>query len=192
MPRTKEFDPDAVLDRALELFWRRGYDATSTAELVEELGVARASLYATFGGKRDLYLAALGRYLQRTDADVVARLSAAGAALPAVRATIRRYADTSATDEVRRGCLVVNAAVELAARDPEVARLVEASWTTLETALTCALARAVGQGELAADRDPRSLARFLLVGLQGIQVLGRVRPDPDRIRAAADQMCAAL
>ncbi len=62
MARTKEFDPDVALRKVLDLFWRRGYEATSMADLVEHLGVARASIYATFGGKRELYLKALDRY----------------------------------------------------------------------------------------------------------------------------------
>src|SRR5581483_344492 len=105
MSRTKEFDPDAVLQRALELFWERGYEATSMADLVEHLGIARASIYATFGGKHDLYLQAFERYLQSRDGAVVERLSQPGPALPAVRALIEAYADESLRDERRRGCM---------------------------------------------------------------------------------------
>jgi TetR/AcrR family transcriptional regulator, transcriptional repressor for nem operon len=190
--RTKEFDPDAVLQRAMELFWQRGYEATSMADLVEHLGIARASIYATFGGKHDLYLKALERYLQTHDPDIVEALSQPGPALPAVRAVVRAYAEQSATDPHRRGCMVVNTAVELVGRDPQAARRVETSWDTLETALTSALTRARAQGELSADRDPRALARFLLVLLQGMRVLGRAHPGPGRLRDAAEQALAAL
>jgi TetR/AcrR family transcriptional repressor of nem operon len=148
--RTKEFDPDAVLQRAMELFWSRGYEATSMADLVEHLRVARASIYATFGGKHDLYLKALERYVQTRDPNVVAVLSQPGPSLPAVRTLVE------------------------------------------ETALTSALIRAQAQGELPADRDPQALARFLLVLLQGMRVLGRTRPDPARLRDAAQQALASL
>ncbi|GAA4623149.1 TetR/AcrR family transcriptional regulator [Actinoallomurus vinaceus] len=192
MARTKEFDPDAVLQKAMELFWERGYEATSMADLVEHLGIARASIYATFGGKHDLYLKAYERYIQSRDLNVVEALSQPGPALPAVRALVHAYADESATDPHRRGCMVVNTAVELGSRDPQAARRVEASWDTVETALTSALTRARAQGELAANKDPRALARFLLVLLQGMRVLGRAHPDPARLRDAADQALAAL
>ncbi|KAA2265733.1 TetR/AcrR family transcriptional regulator [Solihabitans fulvus] len=192
MPRAKEFDPDAVLQSALELFWRRGYEATSMADLVEHLGIARASIYGTFGGKRDLYLAALRRYLATTDPQILDELSRPGPVLPSVRALVERFADQSATDELRLGCMVVNAAVELASTDAEAARLVDASWANLEVALTGALLRARAQGELAAEADPRALARFLLVLLQGVRVLGRARPDPDRLRDAVDQALRLL
>ena len=76
MARHKEFDPDVALDRALELFWERGYEATSMADLVDHLGIGRASLYATFGSKHELYLKALDRYLLKEDPSPLEFLSA--------------------------------------------------------------------------------------------------------------------
>ncbi|HEY8480963.1 MAG TPA: TetR family transcriptional regulator [Spirillospora sp.] len=192
MARTKEFDPDAALQKALELFWERGYEATSMSDLVDHLGVARASIYATFGGKRDLYVKALDRYVRTRDPDPVELLSQPGPVLPAVRSLVESYAEQSLRDERRRGCMIVNAATEIMTRDPQVARRVEASWDALETALTSALTRARAQGELAADKDPRALARFLLVVMQGIRVLGRGEPDPGRLRDATAQALALL
>ena len=192
MGRTKEFDPDAVLQRALELFWERGYEATSMADLVAHLGIARASIYATFGGKHDLYLKALERYQRMRDPGVVTMLSQPGPVLPAIRELLERYVNDSVHDERRRGCMGVNAAVELVSRDPQVARRIESSWNTLETMLTAALTRAQAQGELPADSDPVALARFLLVVLQGLRVFGRAHPNPDRLRDAAERAFAAL
>ena len=88
--------------------------------------------------------------------------------------------------------MVVNAAVELGLRDSQAARRVEASWHTLETALTSALTRARAQGEIPEGKDPRALARFLLVLLQGMQVLGHAQPDPGRLRDAAAQALSIL
>lgn len=88
--------------------------------------------------------------------------------------------------------MVVNAAVELMQRDAAAARRVEASWDTLETALTSALTRARAQGEIGQEKDPRALARFLLVMLQGLRVLGRAHPDPGRVRDAAAQALSLL
>lgn len=185
MARTKEFDPDVALQRAVELFWERGYEATSMADLVDHLGLARASIYATFGGKRELYLKALERYRHDRDPGVVERLAQPGPVLPAIRDLVWDWVDEALSDPDHRGCLVVNAAVELAPSDRAVAQGVLASWNTLETALTTALIRAKAQGELPAGRDPRAIARFLLVTLQGLRVLGRADPDPARLRDTA-------
>ncbi|WP_046469658.1 TetR/AcrR family transcriptional regulator [Allosalinactinospora lopnorensis] len=192
MARTKEFDPDAALVAALELFWERGYEATSMADLVERLGVARASIYATFGGKRELYLRALERYGEFKDPLVLERLSRPGPALPAVRALVEDYAREAASEEGRRGCFVVNTAVELAPHDPDAARRVQGNWRFLETAIGSALTRARAQGELAADKDPQALARFLITLLQGMRVIGRADPDPVRLRAAAEEALTLL
>ncbi|MGW0251602.1 TetR/AcrR family transcriptional regulator [Nocardia goodfellowii] len=185
MARAKEFDPDTVLERALELFWERGYEATSMADLVRHLGIAKASIYATFGSKQEFFGKALRRYLDISDPQIMNELSQPGPVVPAVRALVWRYATEAAEDERHLGCLVVNSAVELAARDRGVARLVEASWAHLETTLTAALLRARAQGELPADADPRALARFLLVFLQGVRVLERTPDAGVRLRDAA-------
>lgn len=190
MPRVKEFDPDEVLGRALELFWERGYEATSMSDLVAHLGVNRASLYATFGNKRDLYLEALDRYGRTRNP--VERLSQPGPVLPAVRDVIETYVEEAQNDRKRCGCMVVNAAVEVAPGDPEVSRMVSRSWQALEVGLITALTRAKAQGELSADADPTALGQFLLVLLQGVKVVGKGDPDVGRLRAAADQALTLL
>ncbi|MFJ9035918.1 TetR/AcrR family transcriptional regulator [Streptomyces sp. NPDC102406] len=193
MARTKEFDPDTALQAALELFHRRGYEATSMADLVDHLGIGRASIYATFGNKHELYLKALDRYTDSADLQVLAELSAGGPALPAVRALVRRFAaEASADDRRLLGCLVTNTATELGPHDAQAARRVERSWEQIETVLHSALLRARAQGELPADRDPRALARLLLVLMQGIRVVGKASRDTARVRDAAEQALTLL
>ncbi|MGW4596407.1 TetR/AcrR family transcriptional regulator [Streptomyces argyrophyllae] len=193
MARPKEFDPDAALQSALELFWRRGYEATSMADLVGHLGIGKASLYATFGSKHELYLRALDRYGQTQDPVLTRELSRPGPVLPAVRGLVRRFAAEAAAEATReQGCLVTNTAVELAPHDREAARRVERSWDTVETLLHSALVRAQERGELAGDRDPLTLARMLLVLLQGLRVVGKASTDPARVRDAAEQALALL
>ncbi|GAA3762187.1 TetR/AcrR family transcriptional regulator [Salinactinospora qingdaonensis] len=192
MARTKEFDPDTALLAALEVFWERGFEATSMSDLVERLGVARASIYATFGDKHELYLKALDRYGESIVPELLGRLSQPGPALPLVRAVIQDYVDQAADPTDCRGCFVVNTAVELAPHDPDAARRVASSWTLLETALTSALLRAQAQGELGRERDARGLARLILVLIQGIQVMGKATDEPARLRDAAAQALALL
>ncbi|NUW32460.1 helix-turn-helix transcriptional regulator [Nonomuraea sp. SMC257] len=192
MARSKEFDPGAALDAALELFWERGYESTSMADLVDRLGIGRASLYATFGGKHELYMKALERFTELQNPSAVELLSQPGPALPAVRGLVESFARQSSSKEGRHGCMIVNAAAELLPRDEEVCRFVERNWDGLETALTSALIRARAQGELDADKDPRALARFLIVVLQGMRVMGKASPDPARMRDAAAHALSLL
>ena len=192
MARTKEFDPERALDDAMALFWQRGFEGTSMADLVQGLGVARASLYATFGDKHALYLKALDRYVERRDPAVVERLSGAGSPLAAVRAFLESYASEIAADDQHRGCMVVNTAVERVPVDAEAALRVRSSWQTLEVALTAALSRARAEGELGAGADPRALARFLVVVLQGMRVVGKADPGGPLVSAALAQALASL
>jgi TetR/AcrR family transcriptional repressor of nem operon len=192
MARTKEFDPDEALDRALDLFWRQGYGATSIADLVTHLGISRASLYDTFGSKHALYLRALDRYVDARDPGIVAELAQPGPVVPAIRALVERFASEAGGAAGSRGCLVANAACERVPEDAATARRVEGSWGTLEVALTSALTRARAGGELAGECDPRELARFLVVVLVGMRVIGRSDAGPDRLNDTARTALAIL
>jgi TetR/AcrR family transcriptional repressor of nem operon len=191
MARTKEFDPNEALESAMHVFWQRGYEATSMSDLIEVTGVARASIYATFGSKHAMYLRALERYVQQRDPGLVEHLSQSGPVLPTLRELIEGFASEADTPD-RRGCYVVNAAVERLPEDGAVALAVEASWETLEVALTSALMRARAGGELRRDVQPQRLARLLLVVLQGLRVISKGRPGTGRAKDAAAQVIAML
>jgi TetR/AcrR family transcriptional repressor of nem operon len=186
--RTKEFDPDVVLRAAMDLFWRKGYEATSMQDLVDHLGIGRGSIYATFGSKHELYLLALDRYGEESGGRALDLLSRPGPVLPAVRGFITGFLTEALSD--RKGCLVTNTAVECP-HDRPMARRVESNWDGLETAIASALTRARAQGELAGDKDPRVLARFLVTFVQGLKVMAKV-PDERRMRDAVDQALSLL
>ncbi len=189
--RTKEFDPDVALRAALDLFWRKGYEATSVQDLVDHLGIGRASIYATFGTKHELYLRALDRYCEQTGGRTAYLLSPAGPALPAVGELIRSFAEDALADPDGKGCFITNTAVECLPRDEAAGRRVDIGLNGLESALAGALERARDQGELSADKDPRSLARFLVTLVQGIRVIAK-RPDPRRLRDAVHHALSLL
>ncbi|MFI9505296.1 TetR/AcrR family transcriptional regulator [Nocardia sp. NPDC052566] len=188
MGRTKEFDTDAALRTAMDLFWRQGYEATSMQDLVDHLGLGRGSIYGAFGSKRELYLRAFERYVDDARDGLLGQLSVPGSSMAAVRTLVRHYAEISLADAELKGCLVTNTAVELPA-DADAGRLVASGLETMETVLAGALLRARAQGELAADRDPVSLARFLVTLLQGIRVVGKT---PVRQRFLDDTVDQAL
>ncbi|MEW2452678.1 TetR/AcrR family transcriptional regulator [Streptomyces albus] len=193
MARTKEFDPEAALDAAMRLFWRKGYEATSTSDLTEELGIARASLYGTFGSKHALYLAALDRFLAGatgpTPADI---LTSRTSALESVRDLL----ETSLVPEqgdTPPGCFAVNATVEHGDTDPEIARRTTGNVSRLETALYGALLRARAEGELAPGVDPKAAATMLTGLNHGLKVLARAgQGQSDRIRTAIDSAMSLL
>lgn len=194
MARTKEFDPEAALDTAMRVFWRDGYDGTSTADLVDEIGIARASLYGTFGSKRDLYLASLDRFISGhvvpAPADV---LASTDSALDAIK--ILLSAGVDAAEDAPAGCFAVNATTEHGDRDEDISRRLELNRSRLESALYEALVRARANGELAAHVEPRQAARMLLTLNTGLKVLeragsGQVERCRDAIAAAVSMLAA--
>lgn len=191
MGRTKEFDPDAALRTAMELFWRQGYEATSMQDLVDHLGLGRGSIYGAFGGKRELYLRAVDRYVDDARDRLLDQLSAPGSPLAAVHALVRHYAEISLADQGQKGCLMTNTAVELPG-DEEARRLVASGLETMETVLASALLRARAEGELAPDRDPMALARFLVTLLQGMRVIGKTSVRQRFLDDTVTQAIAAL
>jgi len=185
MARHKDFDPDLALDKAMRLFWRRGYHATSIQDLVEATGINRASLYATFGGKEELFLAAVERYLAEVNRARLSKLQGN----PSPRAAIRGYFDDLidfATGDGRRlGCMLTNAAVEFGERGDRIGQRVYGLFDEVEEALTVLIERGQKAGEIDTARDPRASARFLLTMINGMRVMSRVKPDETWMRDAS-------
>lgn len=181
MARPKAFDPDEILDRATALFWRKGYAATSVADLVEALGINRGSLYGTFTDKRALFLAALERYDERAIGAVVRHLrNAQGPGRERIQSLFDNIIRAVEERGDRRGCLVCNTAVELAATDPEIARNVQRSHERLTGAFSVALAADPGYPTEPERRDRR--AHFLTATLMAVHVMAKAGAAPDTLR----------
>jgi TetR/AcrR family transcriptional regulator, transcriptional repressor for nem operon len=177
MSRPRGFEEGEVLRRALQVFWSKGFEGATLDELEAATGLGRGSLYAAFGGKRELFLKAFERYLASAAEGELAALSAPGAGRAAIVAVFRGLARGALADREQRGCMATNCAVELAARDPDVAARVGRNLDRLERGFERAVRQAQAAGEIPAGRDPVRLARLLTVCLQGAQVLARARPD---------------
>ena len=190
MPRTKEFRPEAALDAAMELFWRKGYGATSMRDLLDGMGIGRGSFYDTFGDKHALFLAALDRFEEARTGWVDEALEGSG--MSGIEEVFRRSIEGLVAFEPRRGCLLANSAVELAPHDPEVAGRISRYVRRTEEAFTGALARARESGEIPAEGDPKALARFLVSNLHGLRVLARAGSDRRTLEDAARVALEAL
>ncbi len=170
--RPKEFDRQETLEKAMELFWSRGYEATGMRDLLDGMGIGRQSLYDTFGDKRSLFLEAVEQYNRCVTQKLVDSLSAAGSPLGNVRRTLTSMAQMCGQKPCC-GCLLTNTLVELAPHDAEVAAVAKRVLARVEGAFRKTLERAVEQGELPKDAPVRALARSLCCTLQGLAVMGR-------------------
>src|ERR1700742_2407337 len=119
MPRPRKFDEATALDAAIECFWRRGYEATSLRDLTASMGLTAPSLYNAFGGKQELFSRALERYLDRTTRDRLRRLEQSLAPKAALRRFFDEIIERSIRDRQRKGCFLINSALEIAPHDAE-------------------------------------------------------------------------
>ncbi|MEM6412661.1 MAG: TetR/AcrR family transcriptional regulator [Pseudomonadota bacterium] len=184
MPSPKGYKREEVLDRAIELFRRQGYSATSTAELVDDLGMNRKSMYAEFGSKQELFEAALDRYSEINLSRVLAPIEASDANAQSIRDAFLGYASASETKFRGLGCLMANTAVERAALDPGSAKYVDAYLDRLTKGFRNALENALSDGDVDAETDLDDLAAHFVNSVVGISALLRAKATPDQMYAA--------
>lgn len=177
MARHKEFDRDEVLQKAMEVFWERGYEAASIQDLVGHMGINRQSLYDTFGDKHALYLQALDRYREVEGGKMFELLERPGSVKKALRQLFQSVVEGALCEGHRRGCFAGNAMSERAGRCPETAAKTCHSMVAAEGALHRALLRAKKEGEISGRRDLRAVARFLYSSMQGLQLMAKASPD---------------
>lgn len=192
MPRTKEFEPEAALHSAMELFWTNGYAATSMRDLLDGMGIGRGSFYDTFGDKHSLFLASLDRFETLRTAWILEALEGPEPPLESIRHVFERTVNGLVGSEPRRGCLLANTAVELAPHDPEVAERISRYLRRTEDAFERVLVRARSAGDLSQDKDPRALARFLVNNLHGLRVMARAGADRGTLADSAEVALGAL
>jgi TetR/AcrR family transcriptional repressor of nem operon len=172
MGRTKQFNQQAVLEDAMQLFWARGFHSTSMQDLVDNLGVNRQSLYDTFGGKRELFEAALERYLEMLSVPMRRLLEQEGPVAEMLPSFFQDLID-GLLDGGAKGCLMVNSITELASKDEAVFGMCSASARQIETVFTGLLARAQENGEIPADRSVVQLGRFMSSTINGLAVTAK-------------------
>ena len=191
MVRTKQFDQYAALDQAMELFWERGFHATSIQDLVDHLGVNRQSLYDTFGGKDRLYLAALERYRTLAAQPVHQALAREGPVREVLQRFFSEFLDNFLAGNWK-GCFMVNATAELAGQDEGVSRVCAANARQLETAFAGLIARGLQAGEINPARPTLQLARFLVNTLNGLAVTAKATRDRKALDQIVEVALAAL
>ncbi|MEM6995315.1 MAG: TetR/AcrR family transcriptional regulator [Myxococcota bacterium] len=190
MARPREFDAPAALEQALLVFWRKGYAATTIADLVDATGLGRQSLYNAFGDKRDLFVGALGLYRERIEADL-ARLRRPGADLEDVRTYVERALQAQRT--LGSGaCMLVVTAFGPSIEDPEIAKAVRAGGRAVRGAFTELVARAVDAGTVSPSTQPAAAAAMLYSVLNGLSALGRTGGTTAERKQVLDQALESL
>ncbi|MBL6010414.1 MULTISPECIES: TetR/AcrR family transcriptional regulator [Bacillus subtilis group] len=169
MARSKEFDEKAVLRKAMELFWEQGYEKTSMQDLVNHMGIHRRSIYDTFGDKRSLFLASLNHYEELIVNEMESIISSTSSIKQAIRDVFIFVLNS--IEQYPKGCLSVNAAIELSLLDKEIGRIVTKMFNRTEDMFNNLIKRGQTSGEISKEIDSDNISRFLHNNLVGIRVL---------------------
>ncbi|EMT51107.1 hypothetical protein I532_19362 [Brevibacillus borstelensis AK1] len=193
MARSKEFDTTLVLHKAMEVFGHYGYEGTSLQMLLDQLGIARQSLYDTYGTKRDLFIKAVKNYVNEKSSAVVTYLERTDLTVQQSISDIFHEIVAALQDEDRRKeCFILHSAIDQVPHDPEIAALFEQDRTRLEEAFYQALIRAQKQGELRPDQDVRALARYLYHARYALTQVAKLTGDPAALKGFMEVTLTAL
>jgi len=192
MARLKAFDEQRAIDAAVDCFWARGYEATSVRDLADRMGIGGASLYNAYGDKRALFTQSLERYANRSMRERIARLEERHRPKQAIRAFLAEIIDRSLKDPDRKGCLLVNSALDVAPHDAKIGRVVAGYLDELRIFFRRNLEAARQAGQVPRALDPERTADHLLGVLLGIRVLARTGARRKALEAVAAPALALL
>ncbi|AVX04994.1 HTH-type transcriptional repressor ComR [Maritalea myrionectae] len=187
MPWKKNFDLDEATLKATEVFWAKGYEATSITDLVNAMAVNKGSLYNAFGSKKDLFVRALMQYDRLYRQRLLTEMAAIDDPVASIEALFDRMIEESAADRQRKGCMLVNTALELPHHDPDIQKMVTSALLEFELFFETCVKRGHKQGTISNKIDAQAAAKSLLAQVVGLRVLARGVYDRESLNAIRDQ-----
>ncbi len=192
MPWEKQFDEEGALEKAKQAFWTQGYEATSLQDLVDCMGINRGSLYATYGDKRQLFIAALKSYDLHIRHGLLDEFERSHPPREAIRQVFATFTSGISEGAGNRGCFLTNTALELAAHDKEIRKIVAGAQAQMEKFFARMIDEGKAQGEISVRVDTAATARGLLASLLGLVVLTRSRPERALLSGIVDEALGRL
>ncbi len=192
MPRIKAFDETTIIEKAKNLFQLKGYEGTSMQDLIDTLGISRSSLYDTFGDKHQLYLKTLHAYCKDNAYALVAQAENIDNPLVFIQDIFTNVIEESKKDTDKKGCYVVNAIVEFSERNTEVSEIVHASNKAFEKMLEKLIAQAQIKKQIATDKNPSQIAKFLFTTIYGLRVSSKSNTSIKELKDVAAMALSVL
>lgn len=190
MARSKEFDVDNVLGKAMTIFWQQGYEKTSMQDLVSGMGIHKRSMYDTFGDKHTLYMKVMERYAEITSAKMENRVEGLSSAKEAIRLLFEVTVHRKGLEP--KGCLLVNTAVELSNHDPDASAKVTDAFLNTERLFERLLRHGQDSGELSRSFEPADMSAYLHNALVGLRVLVKTTEDTGKLQSIVDTTLKVL
>jgi TetR/AcrR family transcriptional repressor of nem operon len=192
MARVKEFDESEVLAKALEIFWDKGYNATSMQDLIDGLGISRSSLYDTFGDKRSLFLSVLQQYRDEQGSIMMSLINTSTNIFETIEYMLVSAISSCIEDKQKKGCFMVNTTIELAPHDQEIKDIVVENKKEFELALSKAIAKGQEKGQIGKTHNPKALAKFVFNTFTGLRVSAKGGADKKTMQEVIDISLSAL
>ena len=192
MARPPAFERQAALEQAMQVFWTKGYAATRVADLTAAMKLSKSSLYGAFGDKHAVFLEAIEFYRDHVTARVRSAINLPTPARQVIRSILGRAVDRILEPDGRRGCFLNNSAVEVGPDDPAAAERCRSGLLLMEDTFERLVRRAQAEGDIAAEHDPRKLARLLNGTVNGIMVIGKANPDYQTLKDIVDAVMKAM
>lgn len=178
MGRPREFCTQKALEAAMDVFWDKGYEAASLADLTKAMGISKSSFYDTYGSKHELLITAIRHYVDTTVKSGIEFLDSHDlSAIDTISAFFGKIVEKCCNTTENKGCMLSNCAVELSAHDAEAARVITLGMSRIEDGFYRAVRRGQEGGEIPMEKDARAIARFLWTVMNGMMVVGRANPD---------------
>ncbi|MFC4221408.1 TetR/AcrR family transcriptional regulator [Flagellimonas marina] len=182
MPRTKQFNEEEILKKAMELFWEKGFHATSIQNLVTCLGINRASLYDTFGGKEELFNKVFERYRKDGGDTIQSTFDKEKSVKAGFCRLFEDAIEKAQNDMAQKGCFVVNTTTELIPGDETIHKALRKNKENIESIFISQINKGIENGEIDASKDAESIGHMLFALFSGLQVMAKVDPDPNKLR----------
>ena len=186
MARPREFDEMVALEQALQVFWDKGYEATSLSDLTKAMQISKSSFYDTFTSKHDLFLSCLDRYAESNMESVWAVIKNSPSARQSIRSIFQFVIDVVVNDEDFRGCMLSNCAMEFGQHDQEVEKRFVNGFESFLGAFAFALQQGIDNGEFTEIKDVNSVARYLISSLNGLRISALANQRRDQLEGIVD------
>lgn len=177
MPRTKQFKEIEILDKALHIFWCKGFNGTSMQDLIDGLGISRSSLYDTYGDKRALFLTALDKYYKVGSKAMIQKINHSTNIFLTIKELFECMVTSTMEDTFKKGCFIVNATIEMSSHDKEVSTIISANQKDIESAFCIALKKGQAKGEITNKHSAKALSRFIYNATSGLHVSPKAGAD---------------
>jgi len=181
MPKDKLFDTEVALEKAMHLFWRKGYNGTSINNLVDATGLSRSSLYATYQDKHQLYLASLKHYQRLNTKWLMEELNKHSSARKKIEVIFRATMNTMMKDTYGKGCFMINTATEMANQSEELAKMASDDFSGMEELFLQIIKQGQAEGEIDKQQKAKALAHYFFTSYLGLRVMGQTNPDKSKL-----------